>query len=272
MSGKLGQRKNLSKGNKIHFKILTLGEKLKFTFFFRSKFDFVDFNLSVFHIKIIKTKQILQNHFKMKYIFSVVMGLFLGNAIIPVQSEPSSFKTPLGGIVNGDSEQLSSTTPRYDSSFKKIRTQEEEEEVETPTITVPVWPQKKCNAQVQKFMTSAVKCAWSSCASCCEFKQLYDQNTYFVGEEMCIGFNRQRCNEMNTNAVQCVSSSLTIQGIRTCFATWYDATYPKEYRMILATPDTGAVIAWSTTSNSWGATLSNDEDKRIHLLIHSTKQ
>ncbi len=192
------------------------------------------------------------------------MGLFLSNAVVPTQSEQSSLRS-LIEVVNGDSEQLSNAAPRYDSSFTKVRIQGE---TSAPT---PAWPQKKCNAQTQKFMTSAVKCAWSSCASCCEFKQLYDRTSYFVGEEMCFGFDRQRCNEMSINAVRCVSSALTVQGLRTCFATWYDATYPKEYRMILATPDTGAVIAWSATSDSWGATLSNDEDKRIHLLVHSTK-
>lgn len=200
----------------------------------------------------------------MKYIPSVVMSLFLAN-VGAVRSEPSSIRAPIE-VVNGDSEQLTSTTPR-DSSFIKIRTQGE---TPAPT-TAPMWPEKKCNALALKFTTSAVKCGWSSCASCCEYKQLYDQNTYFIGEEMCIGYDKGKCADMTTNAVRCVSTTLTVQSLRTCFATWFDATHPREYRMILATPDTGAVIAWSTTSNSWGATLSNDKDERIHLLLHSTK-
>lgn len=198
----------------------------------------------------------------MKNLF-VVFGMFLGLVGDSVHGGQSV--VPTIEVVNGDSTQHPVVVSRPEtSSFIKIRIQEE-----TPTQT-PQWPRKKCSALATKFSLSTIKCGWTSCSACCEYRQLYDNITYFIGEHMCVGYTRAVCTAMRANAVRCASTTQLTHTLRNCFASWFDSAYPAErHRMVLVVQDTNAVAAWSTTGNSWGGTISNEKDERMHMFIHS---
>ncbi len=194
----------------------------------------------------------------MKSIALVVFGFFF--SIVSSTSKLSG-PTPIR-VSNGDSEKLLTVSPIHES-FMKIRTQGGD--------IFPVVPQKKCDNLALKLATNTVKCGWTSCASCCQYKQLYDKTTYFVGEEGCIGYGQEKCSGIRIGAARCASTTTTAKALLDCFASWFDTTYPREHRMVFVVPDTGALLSWSTTNNAWGATVSNEEDERIHLFLYSHK-